>query len=148
MSSLSSSLRRAAFGALLAASAVACTADTATAPAVPADAAPVAAAAVQASAAGRYDVRLTTPNEGDGAALLGISGAIIDSVTVPGGSAIVLSGEVDSKVILSGTLQSGTIATLWTRPGSGVPHAVVEQVTAAGTHTQRALGGYRVELAR
>ncbi len=149
MSSPLPTLRRAALGALLGAAAVlgAACSDETTAPLAP-DASIVAPSQASAAAAGRYAVRLTTPNEGDEAALLVITGAAVDSVSVPDGSAIVLSGDVGTRVILSGTLRSGTVATLWTRPASGVPSAVVEQVTAAGTHAQRALQGYRVELAR
>ena len=145
MPSLLHSIRRAALGALVASAAAACSADEALAPAAPAAPAP---APQFASAAGRYELRLTSPNAGDEAALLFVSGAVVDSVTAPGGSAVVIPGELGTRVVLSGALESGIVATLWTRAGSGTPRAVVEQVTAAGTHAQRALDGYRVELAR
>ena len=145
MPSLLPAIRRAALGALVAAAAAACSADEALAPAAPAAAAP---APQLAAATGRYDLRLTSPNEGDEAALLFVSGAVVDSVTVPGGSAVVIPGELGTRVVLSGALETGVVATLWTRAGTGTPRAVVEQVTAAGTHVQRALDGYRVELAR
>jgi hypothetical protein len=140
------SLGRAALPAALLALAAACSADTATAPAAPA--APAAPVAALAAADGRYDLRLVSPNQQDAGALLVITGAAVDSVTAAGVEAILLPGEGATRVVLSGTLNGGLVATVWTRPGSGVPAAAVEQVTAAGTHAQRAVDGYRVELAR
>ena len=101
-----------------------------------------------AAASARYTLRFTTPHADDEAALLAIAGAAVDSVTAPEASIVLLRGADVTRVILSGTIGSGTVATVWARPGSGTPTVAVEQVTAAGTHAQRALGGYRVEVAQ
>jgi hypothetical protein len=142
MSSRFTHRARAVTAALLAAATAACAADGPAAPAAP------AAPAQPAAAHARHDVRLTTPHDGDAGALLVVSGAEVDSVTTAAGVAVLVPGEGATRVILSGALSSGVVATVWTRPGSGAPSIALEQVTAAGTHAQRDLAGYRVQIER
>jgi hypothetical protein len=127
----------------------ACAPDAMTAPeadvAAPATPAPVAARAAD----GRYVLRLTTPNADDAGLLATIGGAAIDSVTTDAGSVLLLPGADGAmQLVLSArdAALDGVVATVWSR-GEVAPRVTLREVAARGTHQQRALAGYALELA-
>jgi hypothetical protein len=125
----------------------ACAPDAMTAPADVASA-PVAPMAARA-ADGRYVLRLTTPNADDAGLLATIRGVAIDSVTTDVGSVLLLpDADGAMQLVLSArdAALGGAVATVWTS-GAAVPRVALREVAARGTHAQRALAGYALELA-
>ncbi|MGZ8491532.1 MAG: hypothetical protein ACXWZS_04910 [Gemmatirosa sp.] len=125
----------------------ACAPDAMTAPT--ADVAPDAPAPVTARAAdGRYVLRLVTPNADDAGLLATIGGAPIDSVTTTAGSVLLLpdaDGAMQLVLTARDAALDGVVATIWT--GGDAPRVALREVAARGTHAQRALDGYALQIA-
>jgi hypothetical protein len=98
---------------------------------------------------GPLTLTLTTPNADDGALLLSLSGAGIDSVTSVDGTMleVLSSGSEPRLVIVRGALANGPIARVWVADVNGAYTAAVGQVSARGTYAQRSLNGYELALA-
>lgn len=95
--------------------------------------------------AGSLAVTFSTPNADDGAVLMTISGAQIDSVSF--GSYVGYSRKVNADsvvVVVAGHVAAGTLLTFAVPNTSAVSsyHAHILQVAQRSTYAQRALSGY------
>lgn len=95
--------------------------------------------------AGSLAVTFSTPNADDGAVLMTISGAEIDSVSF--GSYVGYSRKVNADsvvVVVAGHVAAGTLLT-FAVPNTGAVssyHAHIVQVAQRSTYAQRSLSGY------
>lgn len=100
-----------------------------------------------------YRIVLDSPNQGDGALLLRVSGGPVDSVTSTSAQASTAPvGTTAWSVLLWGNLKDGPVATLWIPardPRQSDAHRVViEQVAALGSYRQRNPAGYTLRMER
>lgn len=99
--------------------------------------------------AGALDVVLGTPNGDDGALLVRVGGGPIDSVTSPGGYAVVAGAaeRTTRRVIVQGNVEAGVIARVWVPDAARAASytAAVEQA-ASRSYEQRGLAGYSASL--
>jgi hypothetical protein len=98
--------------------------------------------------AGALKVNLTTPNSGfDGAALLVLSSPVPPSSVTPGAGLALWGGPVattNAKIVLTGTLSTGTILTLQVDDVNKVAQytVTIQDVAASGTFLVRPHTGY------
>lgn len=99
--------------------------------------------------AGPLSVVLTTPNADDAGILFVVSGAKIDSITTAQGTTYQLlsSTEAQPRVLVRGSLVSGTIARIWVPDVKAAYTAAVREVAAKTTYAQRATNGYTLTVA-
>jgi len=100
---------------------------------------------------GPLTLRLTTPNSGDGAVLFEVSGGQIDSVVAAGYRLrAVGSGTGVRRVVVSGNVSSGPLASIWVPDVKLVSNyaAVVRDVAARNTYALRDLTGFRIDVIR
>ena len=100
--------------------------------------------------AGPLDLVLSSPNADDGALLIEVSGAPVDSVTAASGYVVYAGapGGAARRIIVQGTIAAGPVARIWVpdATASAAYHATVLQAAARGTYAQRALGGYGIAV--
>ena len=99
--------------------------------------------------AGPLDLVLSTPNNGDGAILLTVSGGAIDSVSAAGYPIHAARASGTSfRVVVTGAITDGTIARVHV-PNTALAgsYAVtISDVAEAGTYALRNLAGYSVDV--
>ena len=100
-------------------------------------------------AAGPLDLVLSTPNNGDGAILLTVSGAAIDSVSAAGYTTFATRASGTSwRVVVTGAITDGAIARIHV-PNTGLAGSysvTISDVAAQGTYALRNLSGYTVDV--
>ena len=102
--------------------------------------------------AGPLRTVLTSPNTDDGAVMFQVIG-VVDSVVAPAGLTLYQSvpGPNVIRAIVTGNIASGSnLLTLYV-PDLGKASSIatqVIQVAARGTYTQRAVGGYSIQLTK
>jgi hypothetical protein len=99
--------------------------------------------------AGSLSVTYSTPNADDGAVLLTLAGAEIDSVSF--GSYVGYTRKVNADsvvVVVAGHLAAGTLVTFTVpdKNASASYHAHITQVAQRSTYAQRSLAGYSVSV--
>lgn len=110
--------------------------------------APTAPAAL-AAAPGPVVLHLESPNTDDGALLIRISGAPVDSIAGPGLE--LFHAEIApgvERVLVAGDIRSGPLLTVWLAGGGPRPgaEARVEQASARDTYEQRTISSYRLSF--
>jgi hypothetical protein len=98
---------------------------------------------------GLVEVRLTTPNTGDGAALLTISGGEVTAVESTHEQSSVV-GKTKSSILVRGDLTTGVIARIKIPDRNRLASysVTLDQVAAKSTYQQRSLQDYRVTLVK
>ena len=100
--------------------------------------------------AGPLDLVLSTPNNGDGAILLTVSGGAIDSVSAAVGYTIypARASGTSFRVVVTGAITNGTIARVHV-PNTALAGSytvTISDVAEAGTYALRNLAGYSVDV--
>jgi len=99
--------------------------------------------------AGPIELVLASPNSDDGAVLLTVSGGPMDSVAAVGYTTFSapLSG-TSAKVVVVGSVVSGTVARVWVpdRSKTAQYSVTLVEVAARGSYQLRPLQGYRVTI--
>jgi len=99
---------------------------------------------------GALELRITGPDSGLGALLLGVSGGPIDSITATGLETTALAIDVDDyRVVLRGAALTRVVAYLWVpdRRQSAVYSATVVQAVGATDYALVPTADYRVTIA-
>ncbi len=97
-----------------------------------------------------YDVRIDARNSYDGALMFDVADAAVDSVTSIVGVVFRLDvasevgADVSARVVYSGALQDGVVATLWLGAGSDVPRVTLQQAAAGVNRSKLALDEFTV----
>lgn len=99
--------------------------------------------------AGWLTVSLDSPSGDDGAVMLRITGAPVDSIDAPGLQ--LFSARLDSvttRLVLTGTIGSGALARIRVPDVLAASRyaATLEQAAARGSYAQRDVAGYRVTI--
>jgi hypothetical protein len=98
---------------------------------------------------GTLDVRLSSPNSDDGAALFTVAGGAIEAADALGGT--VFTAKIDgntTRVVVAGRVTSGVIARLHITDmrQAGQYTIVLNQVAVRSTYTAREPAGYSISL--
>ncbi|MBC8087657.1 MAG: hypothetical protein H7Z40_10355 [Phycisphaerae bacterium] len=98
-----------------------------------------------------YDVRIDARGRYDGALMFDVAGVAVDSVTSNAGSVISLDvvaepgTGVTARVVYSGALHNGVVATLWVRDvGAAAPRITLQQAAAGESLATIALDEFTV----
>ncbi|MEO8621926.1 MAG: hypothetical protein ABI625_12725 [bacterium] len=106
-------------------------------------------ATANAMITGAYDVRASSAQHTGGALMFDVGRALIDSVTSTTGAVFFIDGgsanasDVTARVVYTGQLGDGVIATLWTHGGDD-PLVTVQQAADEGTLAKRTPGEFRL----
>jgi hypothetical protein len=96
-----------------------------------------------------YDLRASSAEQSGGALMFDVARALIDSVTSTTGTVFLIDGgsaggsDVTARVVYTGQLHDGVIATLWTHGGHD-PLVTVQQAADVGTLATRTPGEFRL----
>jgi hypothetical protein len=96
-------------------------------------------------------VRLASPNGDDGALLLTVAGGRVDSVEASGYTTFShRSDPTTLRIIVAGTVVSGTIARLWVPDERQIGRysVTLDQAAARGSYVQRDPASYQITLER
>lgn len=97
-----------------------------------------------------YDVRIDARSSYAGALMFDVSGVAVDSVTSNIGSVISLDVAVDgtlgvtARVVYTGALHDGVVATLWVRDDVATPRITLQQAAVGASLSKLALDEFTV----